>query len=322
MRGSPFGVGSDIGGSIRGPAALCGLYGLKATSLRVPGGTKGLHKGRESILSSMGPLCHTREDINLWMKAMLSMSPWRREPSLLPMPWRDVEMKKDELVVAVMWSDGVVKPLPPVTRALKQVCGAMKNDGIRIVEWTPKDHADSWDIISSLYWTNGAEDEYAMFEEGGEEPVPLTKWILSHPGVKYNTYNENNDLLIRRNKFKTDYAQHWLAEEQKKGGRIDCILCPSGPGPAPKLGTSKYWTYTSVWNLLDYPGVAFPVTTVAETDTEDYQPCNEKEEEVWQDWSAQESKGLPVSLQLVGRRYEDERVMAALAVIERSMGRD
>lgn len=40
------------------------------------------------------------------------------------------------------------------------------------------------------------------------------------------------------------------------------ILCPAGPGAAPPLDCSRYWVNTSQWNLLDYPALVFPVTTV------------------------------------------------------------
>ena len=36
------------------------------------------------------------------------------------------------------------------------------------------------------------------------------------------------------------------------------LLCPVGPGPAPRHDTAKYWGYTAQWNLLDYPSAVFP----------------------------------------------------------------
>lgn len=41
---------------------------------------------------------------------------------------------------------------------------------------------------------------------------------------------------------------------------VDAILCPAGPGPASPFDSSRYWAYTSQWNLLDYPAIVFPVT--------------------------------------------------------------
>ena len=63
-------------------------------------------------------------------------------------------------------------------------------------------------------------------------------------------------------------------------GMVDIILCPAGPGPAPRLGCSKYWGYTSQWNLLDYPALVFPVTKVdvtADSWPEDYVALSEED---------------------------------------------
>ena len=112
------------------------------------------------------------------------------------------------------------------------------------------------------------------------------------------------------------------------------ILCPTGPGLAPPLDSSKYWGYTSQWNLLDYPALVFPVTTMdpdLDPQDQDYVPRNEQDKfnqslcksclypERWTEISGDRFltrkdndpsmyKGLPVSLQLVGRRYDDEKV--------------
>jgi Asp-tRNA(Asn)/Glu-tRNA(Gln) amidotransferase A subunit family amidase len=81
---------------------------------------------------------------------------------------------------------------------------------------------------------------------------------------------------------------------------------------------------TAHWNLLDYPGVVFPVTKVESqldpVDTE-YIPKNEQDAFVHDMYSPETFADAPVSLQIVGRRQEDEKVIAALVEIERAMGR-
>ena len=56
----------------------------------------------------------------------------------------------------------------------------------------------------------------------------------------------------RRDTLRSEYLAHFNAQD------VDFILCPVGPGPAPQHHTSKYWGYTSAWNLLDYPAAVFP----------------------------------------------------------------
>ena len=62
---------------------------------------------------------------------------------------------------------------------------------------------------------------------------------------------------------------------------VDVILCPASPGVAPPLDASRYWAYTSQWNLLDYPALVFPVTTVdpaLDVRDEEYLPKNERDQ--------------------------------------------
>ena len=62
---------------------------------------------------------------------------------------------------------------------------------------------------------------------------------------------------------------------------MDVILCPAGPGAAPLLECSRYWGYTTQWNLLDYPALVFPVTKVDSTvdvREEDYVPINAQDQ--------------------------------------------
>lgn len=78
------------------------------------------------------------------------------------------------------------------------------------------------------------------------------------------------------------------------------------------------------WNLLDYPGLVFPVTKVdSQLDPIDaaYVPKNKQDAFVHEMYSPETFAGAPVSLQIVGRRQEDEKVIAALVEIERAMGR-
>lgn len=102
------------------------------------------------------------------------------------------------------------------------------------------------------------------------------------------------------------------------------ILCPPSFGAATPHGQSRYWGYTANWNLLDYPAVVFPVTTVDPAkDPKDtaYQPKNDEECFVHEMYSPETFVNAPVSLQLVGRRQMDEKIIAALTEVERAMGR-
>ena len=77
------------------------------------------------------------------------------------------------------------------------------------------------------------------------------------------------------------------------------------------LNTSRYWGYTSQWNLLDYPALIFPVTKVdvkLDLKEEQYTPLNDMDKYYYEQYRPEQFENAPVSLQLVGRRYEDEKV--------------
>lgn len=109
--------------------------------------------GKEQVVATIGPLSTSLEGIKLFLKTVISAKPWLREPSLLPFEWREKQdwgLKGRKLKVAVMWDDGVVRPQPPVTRALREVVEKLKEKGnVEIVEWTPYKHDLAWEIIVS-----------------------------------------------------------------------------------------------------------------------------------------------------------------------------
>jgi Asp-tRNA(Asn)/Glu-tRNA(Gln) amidotransferase A subunit family amidase len=90
IRGSCLGIGTDIGGSIRSPAANQGLFGFKPTSYRLPlDGFAATMLGQEQIVPVVGPLSTSLEGIKIFMKTLIDQKPWLYEPSLVPMPWKD-----------------------------------------------------------------------------------------------------------------------------------------------------------------------------------------------------------------------------------------
>jgi amidase len=102
------------------------------------------------------------------------------------------------------------------------------------------------------------------------------------------------------------------------------ILCPPSFGAATPHDQSRYWGYTAHWNLLDYPGVVFPVTTVdpkLDPKDESYAPKNNEDQICYEMYSPEKYADAPVSLQIIGRRQYDEKVLAALVEVERAMGR-
>ena len=325
MRGSLLGIGGDIGGSVRVPAANCGIYGFKPTAKRLGvSGMKAAMGGGEGILATFGPLSTDREALELFVKTVLDAKPWRIDASLDAKLWEPVTLE-GKLKVAVMWDDGVVKPHPPVIRALREVSEACEKASMNVVHWKPLQHDRAWDIYVSLLYPDGGAAARAPIDDSDEPMLPLTKWLsCDQPAAKVRTIHEYWDLIMEREGYRNAYAVHWNNTSRDDSQEVDVILCPAGPNAAPLHDTSKYWPYTSHWNLLDCPAVAFPVTfvdPVEDVKETDFKPMNDQDVRNHDLYEPEKFIGAPVSLQLVGRRGMDEKVMAALKEIERAMGR-
>lgn len=250
--------------------------------------------GAEHIVPVIGPLSTSLEGIKLFMKTVIAAKPWLVESSLLPFPWNDKSSHLDrrsgrKLKVGVLWNDGVVKPHPPVIRALKEVVEKLRRvDGVEIVDWKPYAHSLAWEIIASLYLCDGAKEEIEALDASGEPWRPLTKWIIKeNPHVVHHDIESLWKSTIRREEYRRKYAEVWnqtatgVSENGEPVGAVDVILCPAGPGAAPPFDHAKYWGYTSQWNLLDYPALVFPVTKVdpsVDVVEKGYQPLNASDE--------------------------------------------
>ncbi|CAF5011578.1 unnamed protein product, partial [Rotaria sp. Silwood1] len=81
LRGSPLGVGTDIGGSIRVPAAFNGLWGIRPSHGRMPyAGAKNSMAGQATVHSVCGPMAHTAKDLAYFMRSVLEQEPWNYDP--------------------------------------------------------------------------------------------------------------------------------------------------------------------------------------------------------------------------------------------------
>lgn len=146
---------------------------------------------QNSIMATQGPLSSSREGLNLFMKTYLGSEPWIKEDNLVPIPWRPVTLPQ-KLKVAVMWSDGIVTPHPPVIRALKSVAEALSAAGkeFEIVDWKPDGHDECWKLTSALYYEDGGKTVENLIKSGGETVLPLTEWLIHGENSKYRTVEE------------------------------------------------------------------------------------------------------------------------------------
>lgn len=158
LRGSPLGVGTDIGGSIRIPAAFNGLYGLKPSNGRIPyEGIANSMDGQNSLLSVVGPMAPSVDSLKTFLEAVLATRPWLHDPLVLELPWRESVFQNalhsnKPTVFGVLRSDDQVSVHPPISRALNIVVDALKRLGHKVIEWKPPCHKRATDIAVRKEW--------------------------------------------------------------------------------------------------------------------------------------------------------------------------
>merc|ERR1711967_126303 len=100
--GSPLGVGTDIGGSLRIPAACTGIYTIRPSYGRFPhfDARSGM-AGQEAVGSVHGPMARSIADLKLFAQSVVEAGPWLKDPKCIEIPWRPVVLP-ERLKIAVL----------------------------------------------------------------------------------------------------------------------------------------------------------------------------------------------------------------------------
>ncbi|ODV91805.1 hypothetical protein CANCADRAFT_21597 [Tortispora caseinolytica NRRL Y-17796] len=312
FHGSPFGIGSDIGGSIRIPAAFNGCYGYRPTAQRITvKGRTGAGAGQITILPSIGPLTQSAEDLDLYMKTVTDGEPWEVDCLIPIMPWRKVDTPKS-LTIGVMKDDGLVYPVKPMIRALDYAIEKLEKAGHKIVPFEAIKPREVYDVaLNSFYADNGSAQKAAL-GLSGEPWLELTKYALSY-AKPLSTLEQ-----WQQNAIRNAARVEWDAKMKELG--IDIILCPAYFGPAALSHDTEHWAYTALFNSLDMPGSVFPtgITVDPKIDAEDsFKARTEYEAKQRAKYlnAPEKYAGAPIDLQLIGRHYRDEEVLAYTKVI-------
>lgn len=108
--GGRIGIGSDVAGSVRVPAAWSGIYSLRCSTGRWPKvGVNTSMAGQEGVASVFSPMARTLNDLTYFTKAIVGMKPWNYDHTVHPISWREdeeIEAQNKRLRIGLMSNDG------------------------------------------------------------------------------------------------------------------------------------------------------------------------------------------------------------------------
>jgi amidase len=167
----------------------------------------------------------------------------------------------------------VVKPTPPVARALEQTFNRLKAAGHEIVSWKPTEHLNMLSILQQLFLADGGRSVRALLELTGE---PFRPEMQMWESAKELSVYELWQLHRSRNALCKAYLDRWndagidvllCVYPRPLHSKALLLTCPVGPAtPYSGVENTKfaYSGYTCVFNLLDYPAVSFPCGVVSD----------------------------------------------------------
>ncbi|KAK2054570.1 amidase [Colletotrichum caudatum] len=317
LGGSLVGWGTDIGGSIRIPSHMNGLWGLKPSSRRLSyRGVANSMEGQQYVPSAVGPMARSLSSLTAVTKLLIDAAPWETDPQIPPLPWRDDVFRESSsrpLVIGTMPDDGVVKVHPPVERVFRELVAKLQAAGHELVEWDTRLNAECIGILHECYSADGGEDIRKAVAEGGE---PLMSGVQGFvdlgPAISVSQYWRLNK---RKVAMQQSYHDMWNSARSPSGRPVDVLLVPTMPHTAVPHGSCRWLGYTQLFNLLDYTALSFPAGK-ASWDLDGnlpshHAPRNAHDAWNWGLYDPVAMDGLPVGLQLVGRRFEEEKVLGA-----------
>lgn len=223
------------------------------------------------------------------------------------------------MVIGLIVDDGVVKIHPPIERVLLALADKLRAQGHEVVAWDTSDHLQCIQLMDSYYSADGFEDVIRDVARAGEPFIPhVRSWISRASPISVYQYWQLN-----KEKFKLQqkYLSKWNSVRSPSGRPVDVLLSPVLPHAAVPHRALRWVGYTKVWNLLDYPAISFPVDKVRKgvdsMPDVPYSPRNPNDAWNWSQFDIDSMEGHPVNLQVIGKRFEEEKVLGATALIEK-----
>jgi len=287
-------MGSDTGGSIRNPAALCGIAGIKPTAGLVS--RRGVIPLSQS-LDTAGPMAWTAEDCALMLDALAGHDP--RDPASVPAPAphaaravREGPGKGLRIGYARRWHEDDINVTRDQHAAMAEAVALLQDLGCSVREVDPGPLIDYTAvnrlvIVAEAY----AIHEHTLTHRPDDHSRSFRLRVLGGGALRAADY-----LAAQRQRFVLANRLNALFAD------IDAILAAPVPGPARTLEEEK----TDMPRLLERPALA--------------SPANISGGPALSVCTGFTASGLPLGVQLIGAPFQDSRLLALAAALERAAG--
>lgn len=304
--GAPFGLGSDIGGSIRLPAAFCGIAGHKPTGRMVPNtGHWPPLEGDLRAYLGCGPLARSVADLSLLLPLLAGACPQTRD---FVKDWSlgdpsSVDIRKLRVFPV---EDSTMKAHPSMRDAVRTATRVLESRGAKVQRLRSNVLKQALWIWAAMMMEQG-ETSYAELVSGNEKlPVlrelgkllfgrshhttPVLAVIAAQRVMKYLP-NSRNAELVKLGRALQRELEDLLGDD-------GVILHPPYTQPAPRHGAPMLAPldggFTAVFNVLELPATVVP--------------------------TGLDPRGLPVAVQVVGKRGLDHLTLGVASVLESELG--
>jgi len=276
-----------------------GLCGLKPTPGRIPcTGHFPPSGGPFSLIGVVGPMTRTVGDLKLLFEVM--QGPDDGDSSAAPVPVRWPEAKNlKRLRVGYFEDDGRTRVTPEIRDAVRTAAEALRRAGFAVEPFRPAGLEEARVLWKKFFVKVGGMLIDPMFKGRESDRSPTLKEFLTWSAAEPELSGEGLlDAWIRRDTLRAEF----LAQMQK----YPILLCPAAAIPAFCHGERSWtidgktvlyldaWSYTEWFNLLGNPAAVVPVS--------------------------QSVEGLPIGVQIVGRPWEEEQVLAVAGTLEKCCG--
>jgi amidase/aspartyl-tRNA(Asn)/glutamyl-tRNA(Gln) amidotransferase subunit A len=307
----PLAQGSDAGGSIRIPAACCGVVGFKPTYGRVPNTRSPNAFFSHSPFVHAGPLTRTVRDAALMAQVM--SGPHVDDPFSLPDDGMDLmgalEADVDNLHLAFSRNLGVFEVEPAVAQVVDECVAALRNSGLQIDEIDTALPLDQ-DALAALWCREVGVIYLEMFEgmaRGGmslltdfadDIPEPIHRWVdvarrasalevRCDDALRSGVWRKVQDVFSRYDGLLTPTISTLPVPNAADGTTV-------GPSAVNRRPVERCigWCLTHPFNFTGHPAASVP--------------------------AGQTPDGLPVGLQIVGGRFRDDHVISLCRRVEQA----